>query len=240
MDKELLKPIITVLIIILCISTAGMIYFSNIKSVSFDQELYEREYQKYDIRSRFPPETNLTGETAVLLDYLEHGTGTIESDFFNEKEKTHLVEVRALFRLVTQMLTISVWVSILSMFLLILSVKRYSAHLPRHESPEYYKKVISGMLIGIGSAVDAIALGFFAMAFTFSVAFYKFHELFFKTDTWLLNPATDNLIRMFPEPFFYDLFIRIILMSVVFATVMLVIGFVMKLGRPTMFDRMGR
>ncbi|MBU2561920.1 MAG: DUF1461 domain-containing protein [Nanoarchaeota archaeon] len=237
MDKELLKPIITALVLVLSLSTAAMIYFSNIKAIAFDQDLYEKEYQKFDIRSQFPPETNLTRETAILLDYLEHGTGTIDSDFFNEREKTHLVEVRALFRLVTQMLTIAVWISIISMMLLITSVKRHASHLPHQEGFEYSKKIISGMLIGIGSAVDAIAVAFMALAFTFSVAFYKFHEMFFKTDTWLLNPATDNLIRMFPEPFFYDLFVRIVLTSVIFATVMLVIGFLMRLGRPTFLDR---
>ncbi|MBN1544046.1 DUF1461 domain-containing protein [Candidatus Woesearchaeota archaeon] len=232
MDKEILKPIITVLVIILCLSTAAMIYFSNIKAIAFDQDLYEKEYLKYDIRSQFPSGTNLTEETAILLDYLEHGTGTIDSGFFNEKEKAHLVEVRDLFRLLTQMLTISVWISIISMMLLIISVRKHTSTLPHHEGFEYSKKIISGMLIGIGSAVDAIALAFMAMAFTFSLAFHKFHEMFFRTDTWLLNPLTDNLIRMFPELFFYDLFIRIVLTSVIFATIMLVIGFLMRLGKP--------
>jgi integral membrane protein (TIGR01906 family) len=237
MEKEVLHKLVTVLVILLALSTTVMIYLSNAKAIALDQDIYEKEFDKYNIHQRFNTTTNLTKETTTLITYLESGDGTIQSDFFNQKEKTHLVEVRDLFKLLTLVLNIIVIISAVSLFLLLISLRHFSALLTHAQGTEYVKRLISNLLIGIGAAVDAIAVLFAVMAFTFTSSFILFHKLFFRTDTWILNPATDNLIRMFPEPFFFDLFTRIILMSIVFATILLVIGFVMKLGVPKMLQR---
>jgi integral membrane protein (TIGR01906 family) len=42
-----------------------------------------------------------------------------------------------------------------------------------------------------------------------NIDFYKyftiFHEIFFTNDLWLLDPATDRLINIFPQDFFTDM-----------------------------------
>ncbi|MDE6195978.1 MAG: DUF1461 domain-containing protein, partial [Erysipelotrichaceae bacterium] len=38
----------------------------------------------------------------------------------------------------------------------------------------------------------------------------SFHYIFFSNDLWLLNPATDFMILMFPEQLFFQLVLRII------------------------------
>ena len=43
----------------------------------------------------------------------------------------------------------------------------------------------------------------------FSKYFVVFHQIFFDNDLWILNPATDLLINIVPEPFFMDTAIRI-------------------------------
>ena len=43
----------------------------------------------------------------------------------------------------------------------------------------------------------------------FNGAFTAFHHMLFTNDLWLLDPATDRMIRMFPEPFFIDIAARI-------------------------------
>ena len=53
---------------------------------------------------------------------------------------------------------------------------------------------------GIGAA--ALVLGvFFAIAF--DTAFAAFHAIFFKAGTWQFGPDS-NLIRLFPEPFWFE------------------------------------
>ena len=48
-----------------------------------------------------------------------------------------------------------------------------------------------------------LALGLGTL-FGFDRLFWQFHELFFANDFWLLDPASDCLIMLFPDGFFYD------------------------------------
>lgn len=53
---------------------------------------------------------------------------------------------------------------------------------------------------GVGAAAIVLA-AFFAVAF--DAAFAAFHALFFKAGTWQFGPDS-NLIRLFPEPFWFE------------------------------------
>lgn len=55
--------------------------------------------------------------------------------------------------------------------------------------------------VGIGTA--AILLGFF-FAVAFDTAFAAFHAMFFAAGTWQFGPDS-NLLRFFPEPFWYEI-----------------------------------
>jgi len=55
--------------------------------------------------------------------------------------------------------------------------------------------------VGIGTA--AVLLGFF-FAVAFDTAFAAFHAIFFAAGTWQFGPDS-NLLRFFPEPFWYEI-----------------------------------
>jgi integral membrane protein (TIGR01906 family) len=55
--------------------------------------------------------------------------------------------------------------------------------------------------VGIGAA--AVLLGFF-FAVAFDAAFAAFHAIFFAAGTWQFGPDS-NLLRFFPEPFWYEI-----------------------------------
>jgi integral membrane protein (TIGR01906 family) len=60
------------------------------------------------------------------------------------------------------------------------------------------------LLLAAALAVGAVALAlglFFAIAF--DTAFASFHALFFREGTWQFGPES-NLIRLFPEPFWFE------------------------------------
>jgi integral membrane protein (TIGR01906 family) len=60
------------------------------------------------------------------------------------------------------------------------------------------------LLLAAALAVGAVALAlglFFAVAF--DTAFASFHALFFREGTWQFGPES-NLIRLFPEPFWFE------------------------------------
>jgi len=42
------------------------------------------------------------------------------------------------------------------------------------------------------------------IAFDFDQFFLQFHLLSFANDFWMLNPATDYLIMLFPQGFWFD------------------------------------
>ena len=67
----------------------------------------------------------------------------------------------------------------------------------------------------------------------FDWLFLGFHHLFFSSDTWVLDPATDKLIVMFPPGFFYDAALFVIGAIIVQALIIGGIGgfFVLKRRR---------
>ncbi len=226
--KKQLGVLLWAVIVLLAISTSIIIYISTFKSLAFDLGFYEKEYQKYNIRDRFSPAVNLTYETVVLLDYLGSGEGRINSTFFDEREITHLKEVRDLYKRFFSLLNICMFLSVISIILLFFLVGRRIASLSSHNQDAFLKLVLSRVFVSIGLAVFVFFLFFLILVFTFDSSFIRFHELFFKTDTWMLDPAKDNLIRMYPQGFFEDIFTRIILQSVFFGFFFLLLGVILK------------
>lgn len=53
-----------------------------------------------------------------------------------------------------------------------------------------------------------------AVLLDFDRIFVQFHEVSFSNDLWRLNPATDRLIQMFPERFFFDAALFVGLLSI--------------------------
>ena len=66
-----------------------------------------------------------------------------------------------------------------------------------------HRPVVIGVVCGLGILV-LMAAGFAAMMNTsgFSAMFVGLHRLLFANDNWLLDPATDILIRMMPQTLF--------------------------------------
>ncbi len=59
---------------------------------------------------------------------------------------------------------------------------------------------------------------------SFTFAFTKFHELFFRNSLWKLNPETDALVRVFSEQFFIDFLYEVVLLSTIFALFLCALG----------------
>ncbi len=61
-------------------------------------------------------------------------------------------------------------------------------------------RLLLGAALGVGAVALVLGL-FFALAF--DVAFAAFHALFFREGTWQFGPES-NLIRLFPQPFWFE------------------------------------
>lgn len=75
-----------------------------------------------------------------------------------------------------------------------------------------WKKLLpKTILIGSGIFFAVLALLGLIISTDFTKYFILFHHIFFNNDLWILNPETDLLINIVPEPFFMDTAFRICL-----------------------------
>ena len=142
----------------------------------------------------------LTDINNNIRDYFFNDDELLNVDIYSDKEITHMKDVKNLISLV-------------------LSVGKYSAvsfliflfFLNNYFSVSIASLLKKSLLIFISlSIILALAFGLF-----FNQVFLLFHELSFSNDLWILNPNTDYLLMMFPEVFFRDVAVMIILLSFV-------------------------
>ncbi|MGC2874166.1 TIGR01906 family membrane protein [Ihubacter sp. rT4E-8] len=124
----------------------------------------------------------------------------IETTFFNQREIDHMKDVKDLFVGALKLRRICLILCAAAVCLIWKLGRMW--RLP--------KILCAGVGIVLGIAV--------AMAVVISTDFTKwftvFHHIFFDNDLWILNPATDRLINIVPEPFFIDTALNI---AVIFA-----------------------
>ncbi|KTB47627.1 TIGR01906 family membrane protein [Dehalogenimonas alkenigignens] len=175
------------------------------------QPLYEYGFDRYDVgRTTGLSEAELSKAARGLIDYFNSGAEfidlTVEKDgrpfaLFNDREIVHLYDVKGLIRL-------DYWVLALSLAY----AAAVSAIMVRRREPQRLAAPLfwGGMLalgIVISRAVIAIV--------DFDAFFVQFHMVSFVNDFWLLNPATDYLIMLFPGGFWRDamVFVDVIILS---------------------------
>ncbi len=110
-----------------------------------------------------------------------------EAPILDPSERSHMADVGGLVRILAGLEAIAVVVLLMSGWVL----RRERARRGR-------------LLLAAALAVGTVALGlglFFALAF--DTAFASFHALFFQQGTWQFGPES-NLIRLFPEPFWFE------------------------------------
>ncbi len=112
-----------------------------------------------------------------------------EQPIFNEREMSHMHDVRALFVLARH---VKLWSQGIGLALLVAALTMIQ-----------HRRIIAfSGLMALGLWLAAALVVAASCGFDFSALFIRFHELLFRNDLWLLNPATDAMIRMYPEQFF--------------------------------------
>lgn len=204
-----MKKLCSALDVAICAIIAWVLLWNCFAAVAFDGDLY------YDLQMRAGvlDEAGVTQEELRQLDSelafaLEHPhtdtlIGMLERDgeavsAFNERERRHISDCRRLiggFQDATQILgTLAA-----ALLLLRILLRRHAPRLPGagHVWLGFLLPLLPIAIFGIWAAMD------FGSAFTF------FHRMLFTNDLWLLNPATDLLIRICPESMFVSMGARI-------------------------------
>lgn len=132
----------------------------------------------------------------IIARYMEFGSEDtpLALEELNAKEISHMADVRGLIAWCGKMRTL--WITLAAG--LTVAVAWVGAELEKRHRP-----VIIGAVCGAG-ILALMAVGFAALMNTsgFSAMFVGMHRLLFTNDDWLLDPATDILIRMMPQKLF--------------------------------------
>lgn len=185
--------------------------------MSFNHTFYAYEYSKNKQAEIIGmSDTDLMKATDTLLDYLNGSRDDIvveatiygeKREVFNDRETKHMVDVKALCDH-AKYAGISLFVvSILSMMYLYMKDKKH---------------VFQTYAYGFKTSMILLAIFVSFLAMYAFVDFYNFwmnfHYLFFDNDLFILDPNTSIMINMFPESFFFDLVMLIIVSYIVVMT----------------------
>jgi integral membrane protein (TIGR01906 family) len=220
LKEYLLYPVFILLVLaipILIISVAVNLYTGSV-------DLYTGGFARYHISAATGiGDSQLQGVARGMVDYFEGKVDSpqvevdirgIKRPVYNQKELIHLEDVR-------KIIDIFKMLEILS-FIIFLAAGLYI----------YFKSGVNRLLRGLqaGAVVSVAFLGSVMLwaLIDFNSIFYFFHILSFSNDLWLLDPATDYLIMMFPEGFFFDAAILIVATIIATAIVIWVAAYAAK------------
>lgn len=164
--------------------------------------LYEYGFDKYEIsQDTGIDKIQLRSVAQHLIDYFNLRADTVqitvvkgdeEFNLFNEREVIHLGDVRSLIQL-------DYWVQRGAFLLIVICALALFFGL-RVGWRMLVRGLFWGGFITMGLMV---ALALWAL-FGFERLFILFHLVSFTNEYWILDPARDYLIRLFPGGFFYD------------------------------------
>ena len=205
------------LIIVLLVSSVEIAAYG-------DYGFYQKEYEKYgvleDVNMEMADVMDVTREMMAYLRgnrddlVVETVVGGQQQEFFNQREKDHMADVRNLFIGGIWLRRILVVLCIICVTILVLIKANLKRLLP--------------LAYMIGTGLFLLITGGLALLFAsdFTKYFTIFHEIFFTNDLWLLDPDTDLMINILPEGFFVDMVMRIGVIFIISLVVTLIISIV--------------
>lgn len=163
-----------------------------------DGELY------YEIQTEHNVQPGVDSETMHELDmllarYLAGDEAALdETELFNADEKAHMEDVYDIFAALRTIKIATLVGGVLTLALVYYNRTKFSR-----------RQLQSGAVLGAALfflPITAIAAW---AALDFAAAFTWMHHVLFSNDLWLMDAATDLMIRMLPEVFFVDIGIKL-------------------------------
>lgn len=181
----------------------------SVYAVVFDESHYAALFEKFGVYDTVQNADLLNEE---VLGYLNK-KGKMLSEPFNEREISHMEDVKGVFWALKRML-------IVFPILFIAALVKWKAR-----RIEMLGKVVwGGSIASLGLFLAIIPFSVFAFPSSFDV----FHRLFFDAGTYLFNPSTDILVQLYPEALFFSLAWRVALLTVLLSGFALFYGVLIK------------
>ena len=191
------------------ICLTAVLLITSVEAVAYwTPGYYEKEYTKYQVLNDLPAMTmeDLLIVTDEMMDYLRgdredlHVFTTMGGEyreFFNAREIAHMEDVRDLFLGGLFIRRAALFGILLCLAFLIFTKANLLKILPK------------AICLGMGGVFLIAGVLGGIISTDFNKYFVIFHHIFFDNDLWMLDPRTDLLINIVPEPFFMDTAARI-------------------------------
>ena len=188
--------------ILIALSIPVLVATLATESVAFSERFYLKQYETLKLKQAtgFSPDEFMQF-SRTLWDYFRNRIASPQALFtappnspqplYQEHELAHLADVQYLFQIGWTGRRLALLSLAGSIGLLLILNKGRSG-------PTIAAAAAAGSSIGIA----CFLLLMLAIWFDFNRAFTAFHLISFDNMLWQLDPATDNLIRLFPEQFF--------------------------------------
>ena len=185
-----------------------LIFLSVARFASLDDGFYKEKLSEYNVKQ---DAFNLHQK---IIDFVKGKSNSIPSEL-NEREKQHLFDVRGILNIATILLYlfIALFALLLISSAFILKVNNYIIN-------------FTGKIMVLGGLLTIIlaATLLFLIKSDFSSTFESFHRLLFERETYTFDPATNMLVRLYPEQLFQDLGLRISKGVLVSSAIFIVLG----------------
>ena len=181
----------------------------GIQLTAFNEAFYANQYERLGTAETIGISADdLSRVTGELVDYIKGDRASldgieaeIKGEFrpvFNEREKAHMVDVKELFGLAARVRNVS------AAGILLLFVALYFS------SGKHPLRFLAASYLAAGAVLLVLLAVLIPLVRSdFTHYWDQFHVLFFDNDLWLLDPETDIMIQMLPEPFFQHAVARV-------------------------------
>ena len=184
-------PTINTILFIICIPV--LLITTNVRFAVNDIRLYEYGFNKYEVSETTGLDNEELKQTAQrLIDYFNSDEEFTDIEVFQEREISHLKDVKGLIQLVYRLqigTLIFILIYIIFNFLML-----------RHA---HWRNIAKRLVWGGLATIALVAiLGVLALV-GFDDLFLWFHLVSFRNELWQLSPDA-MLLLMFPQGFFND------------------------------------
>ncbi len=180
-----------------------LIVTAPVRWLASDVAVYERGFRAHDSAARTElPLAELDRAARDIIDYFENDArdlrivvtvNGVEEALFNDREVAHMRDVKQLMRALYRVNEVALVVVLGYIALAVVWAGERSVR--GLATLSLAGLAAGGLVVGV---IAAFALTGFDQAWT------TFHEVAFRNDLWRLDPDTDRLIQMFPEPFWQE------------------------------------
>ena len=176
---------------------------SNVRVLAGEARIFDYGFRTYDAdRATGLPMADVERAGREIIDYFENDEQTLrivvrdngdEVSLFNARETEHMEDVKGLMRVVFRLNEFS----LAYVLTYITGVFIWSGRPIRMLARQALGGLAAGLAVLVGVGIFAVT--------GFEAAWERFHRIAFRNDLWQLDPDTDRLIQMFPEPFWQDM-----------------------------------